>query len=467
MTAIQGNREKLRNIPAVNELMAVVLRAEWASQFPQNRVLESVRETLEGLRTRIQQEGGEVPSLEALAGSVHERMAGLAAFSLKRVINATGIIVHTNLGRAPLPPEAIENIAAVAGGYSNLEFDLAEGIRGSREKHLERILAQLIPSEASLVVNNNAAALLLVLNTFAEGKEVIVSRGELVEIGGSFRLPDIMKKSQATLREVGTTNKTRLEDYRNAISERTGLILVVHPSNYQIIGFTEKPEVADLVALGASRGIPVVEDHGSGILADLSRWGIPDEPTVAARVRAGFDVVCFSGDKILGGPQAGIACGKKEWIDRMRKNPLFRVLRVDKMVYAALEATVRLYLMERFGQVPVLKMLSATADSLHPIADAWRSELQRLLPRASFQVERTVCYVGGGAAPMKQIDSCAVSVKDPRLSSSDIAGSLRQSDPPVVARIDEDRVYFELRTLQEEERRIITAALQRILSAQS
>ena len=270
---MQGNREKLRNIPAVSELMVVVLRAEWAAQYPQSRLLESVRETLESLRTRIQKEGGEVPSLEALAGSVHERIAGLAASSLKRVINATGIIVHTNLGRAPLPREAIENIAAVAGGYSNLEFDLAEGVRGSREKHVERTLSRLVPSEASLVVNNNAAALLLVLNTFAEGKEVIVSRGELVEIGGSFRLPDIMKKSQATLHEVGTTNKTRLEDYRNAINERTGLILMVHPSNYQIIGFTEKPEAADLVALGASRGIPVVEDHGSGILAESLALG--------------------------------------------------------------------------------------------------------------------------------------------------------------------------------------------------
>ena len=467
MTATQRNQEKLRNIPSVNDLMTAVLRTEWSAPFPQIHLLESARETLDGLRVRILQEGGDVPPLESLVEAVRERLDGLSGFSLKRVINATGIMVHTNLGRAPLPAEALEHVTDVACGYSNLEFDLAGGVRGSREKHLERILSRLIPSEASLVVNNNAAALLLILNTFAEGKEVIVSRGELVEIGGSFRLPDIMKKSQATLREVGTTNKTRLEDYRNAINERTGLILAVHPSNFQIIGFTEKPEAADLIALGASRGIPVVEDHGSGILTDLSRWGIPSEPQVADRVRAGFDAVCFSGDKILGGPQAGIVCGKKEWIERMRKNPLFRVLRVDKMVYAALEATLRLYLLDRQDRVPVLRMRSVPAEDLRRLAEAWRAELQGLLPQASFRVEQTVCYAGGGVAPMKGVDSYALSVTDPHVASQEIAALLRRSDPPVVARIGEDRVYFELRTLQEEERRKITAALQRILAAHS
>ncbi|HSP07669.1 MAG TPA: L-seryl-tRNA(Sec) selenium transferase [Acidobacteriota bacterium] len=467
MTVTHENLERLRKIPSVNELLLLVQRAEWSALYPQDHVVESIRRVLETVRARILESGVDVPTLEDLLGQVRIHLSDLAAFSLKRVVNATGIIVHTNLGRAPLSPEAVRHLAEIAGNYNNLEFDLARGVRGSREKHLEEILSRLVPAEASLVVNNNAAALLLLLNTFAEGKEVLVSRGELVEIGGSFRLPDIMKKSQAVLREVGTTNKTRLEDYRDAISDRTGLILVVHPSNFQIVGFTERPDAADLIALGASRGIPVAEDHGSGILTDLSGWGIPGEPCVADRVRAGFDAVCFSGDKILGGPQAGIVCGRKEWIHRMRKNPLFRVLRVDKMVYAALEATLRLYFMERFDRIPVLKMLSVSGNDLKRAADNWQAELNPLLPGASLQVEQTVCYAGGGVAPMKGIDSCALSLKHPKLSAQELAASLRKSEPPIVARIDEERVYFELRTLLEEDRSIITAALQRIWSAQS
>jgi L-seryl-tRNA(Ser) seleniumtransferase len=253
------------------------------------------------------------------------------------VINATGVIVHTNLGRAPLSPQATEHLLAISG-YSNLELDLISGQRGSRDSHLEKFLLQLIPAEACLVVNNNAAALLLILNTLAEGKEVLVSRGELVEIGGSFRLPEIMKKSGAILREIGTTNKTHLDDYRKAITSATGMILAVHPSNFQIIGFTEKPTLTQLIQLGREQGIPVIEDHGSGILFDLSQFGIPEEPSVQERLKEGPDLICFSGDKILGGPQAGIICGKKAWVERLRSNSIFRALRVDKMVYAALEA---------------------------------------------------------------------------------------------------------------------------------
>jgi len=250
-----------------------------------------------------------IPELKDLMANVQKRLTQVHSHSLKRVINATGVIVHTNLGRAPLSLDALSHLIEVAAGYSNLEFDLLEGQRGSREVHVENLLSHLLPVEASLVVNNNAAALLLILNTFAEGKEVLVSRGELVEIGGSFRLPEIMKKSGAILKEIGTTNKTRLQDYRKALTEKTGLILVVHPSNYQIVGFTEKPSLQEIATLGKLHKIPVVEDHGSGILLDLKDYGISDEPSVTERLHEGIDLICFSGDKILGGPQAGIVCG--------------------------------------------------------------------------------------------------------------------------------------------------------------
>ena len=467
MTAPRAKLDELRKIPSVNELLLLIQSCDWASSVPQTRMADAVRRTLETVRERILRGDEQMPEMDFLVNAVRAELAAESSFSLRRVINASGIIVHTNLGRAPLAAEAIEHLAAIAGGYSNLEFDLEHGVRGSRDKHLTMLLSRLFPAEASLVVNNNAAALLLILNTLAEDKEVIVSRGELVEIGGSFRLPEIMKKSHAILREVGTTNKTRLDDYRDAIGENTGMILLVHPSNYQIIGFTERPELSDLVELGTARGIPVVEDHGSGIITDLEPHGIPDEPRVTERLRMGLDLACFSGDKILGGPQAGIICGKKELIARLRKNPMFRALRVDKMVYAVLEATLRLYLMQQPDRIPVLRMISISREQLNEAAQAWRVELQRALPGISVSIESTVCYIGGGVAPMKGINSWAIALQHQVKSAQQIAGALRKSDPPIVARVAENRLYFELRTLTHQERDTITTALQTILKMEN
>ncbi len=452
--------QRLRSIPSVSEVLESVLKQSWSGEFSREQWTRAVRDELAEIRKQLLRQ--EPIELAGLISGIRIRVQAAHILSLKTVINATGIIVHTNLGRAPLSKEAAMHATEIAGGYSNLEFDLSAGRRGTRDTHGESFLARLLPAEASLVVNNNAAALLLLLNTFAEGKEVLVSRGELVEIGGSFRLPEIMKKSGASLKEVGSTNKTRLEDYSNAITDRTGMILVVHPSNYQIVGFTEKPALQELVALGKETAVPIVEDHGSGILLDLKPFGISAEPTIESRLNEGIDLICFSGDKILGGPQAGIICGKKGPVALLRKNPLFRALRVDKMVYAALEATLLLYLKGRHEGIPVIAMLSQSADQLKQRAEAWLPDLQSAFPHQSWRVEATINYVGGGVAPMKGLPSFAVSLT-PRTSTDEIARRLRTSDLPVVARVEEDRIYFELRTLTNADQKQITSTLENII----
>lgn len=454
---------ELREIPPVSEVIENILAEPWSKSYSRKLILVAVREELAELRLKIKAGASDKTSPEHLNHLVRLRLEKKSSYSLKKVINATGIIVHTNLGRAPLAEKAIEHLREISEGYSNLEFDLEQGHRGSREKHLEKLLASIIPAEASLVVNNNAASLLLILNTLAEGKEVIVSRGELVEIGGSFRLPEIMKKSRAILREVGTTNKTRIFDYRDAINENTGLILSVHPSNFQIIGFTEKPQFSELVSVASEFNIPLVEDHGSGILVDLEKVGISQEPELMAKLEEGADVVCFSGDKILGGPQCGIVCGKKRLIDQMHTNPLFRVLRVSKVVYAALEATAMLYLNDETDNIPVIRMLNADASELESRAEKWCQELKARFANAEFKVEATTCFIGGGVAPMKGLPSFAVSLVHPEMNSVELAARLRESKTPIIARIDEDRLFFELRTVTGNEQEEITIALAEIL----
>lgn len=458
---------QLRKVPSVSEILERCLKATWSTDFSRDQIAAAVREELSELRRRLSSAEAGEPELGDLTGGVRERLGKSHALSLRNVINATGIIVHTNLGRSPLGKEAAAHVSEVAEGYSNLEFDLTAGQRGSREKHVEKFLTRLLPVESALVVNNNASALLLILNTLAEGKEVIVSRGELVEIGGSFRLPDIMKKSQAILREIGTTNKTRLSDYRKAIHENTGMILSVHPSNFRIIGFTEKPSLQELAALGKERGIPVVEDEGSGILLDLENFGVSEEPRVADSFEVGIDLVCFSGDKILGGPQAGIVCGKANLIEKLRANSLFRALRVDKMVYAALEVTLLHYLKGETSRIPVISMLSATPEELEARGKKWLSILQKGIPHASWGLEATTCYIGGGVAPMRGLPSYAISLVHPDISSEALSRRLRESNPPVVARIEEDRILFEMRTLLPNQEEIIGATLQTLLTAES
>ncbi len=451
---------KLRDIPPVSQVIDQVLAQPWSKTYSRNLILQTVRDELASMR-KTRQTNSEAAQ-EDLVEAIHRRLEKSCSYSLKRVINASGIIVHTNLGRAPLSKEAIEHLSHIASGYSNLEFELDSGRRGSREKHLEKFLGSLIAAEASIVVNNNAAALLLILNSLADHKEVIVSRGELVEIGGSFRLPEIMKKSGAILHEVGTTNKTHLADYRNAISEKTGMILSVHPSNFQIIGFTEKPQFSELAVLAKEFDIPLIEDHGSGILVDLEKAGIQQEPSITQRLEEGASVICFSGDKILGGPQCGVVAGQKSLIEKMRNNPLFRALRVDKMVYSALEATAALYLNDKSERIPVVRMLFTEASELKRRAELWREKLQNVFPDAEFQVESTTCYVGGGVAPMKGLPSFAVSSVLPGLKPAEFARKLRLAEPSVVARIDADRLFFELRTLSEEEQDEITNTIVKI-----
>jgi L-seryl-tRNA(Ser) seleniumtransferase len=454
---------KLREIPPVSEVIENILAEPWSQSYSRKLIVGAVREELAELRLKIKSGTDDNAGQGDLNKLVRQRLEKKSSYSLRKVINATGIIVHTNLGRAPLAEKAIEHLREISEGYSNLEFDLEQGHRGSREKHLEKLLSSIIPAEASLVVNNNAASLLLILNTLAEGKEVIVSRGELVEIGGSFRLPEIMKKSGAILREIGTTNKTRISDYRDAINGHTGLILSVHPSNFQIIGFTEKPQFSELVSVSAEFNIPLVEDHGSGILIDMEGVGISQEPQLSAPLEEGADVVCFSGDKILGGPQCGIVCGKKTLIHQMHTNPLFRVLRVSKVVYAALEATALLYLNDETDNIPVIRMLKAEASELQSRAEKWCEELKAKFSNAEFKVEATTCFIGGGVAPMKGLSSFAVSVVHPQLNSVEVAAKLRQSKIPIVARIDEDRLFFELRTLTKQDQETITTELTEIL----
>jgi L-seryl-tRNA(Ser) seleniumtransferase len=385
--------------------------------------------------------------------------------SLRKVINASGVLIHTNLGRAPLAEAAILAISEIAAGYSNLEFDLETGERGRRDSHCASLIARLAAAEAAAVTNNNAAAVLLVLNTLAQGGEVIVSRGELIEIGGSFRIPEVMEKSGAVLREVGTTNRTRISDYAAAINERTRLILRVHPSNYRIIGFTERPTVPQISELAARSGIPSFEDLGSGCFVDLAPYGVKDEPVVAESLRQGISVVSFSGDKMLGGPQAGIIAGSRPIIDRVRKNPLMRALRVDKMTYAALEATLRLYDRGVAGQdVPVIRGIAASLEQVQERATRF-ARLLAANPSFKVGLEDGQSLIGGGSAPGVHLPTVLVTVDSSDLSASTIESKLRLAQPPVIVRTERDRVVIDLRTVTPEEESMIIQALELISAA--
>ena len=393
-------------------------------------------------------------AVDEIERGVEARLRAAMRPSLIRVINATGVIVHTNLGRAPLSPAALERVAAVAGGYTNLEYDLAAGARGRRDTHAEKLIARLTGADAAVVVNNNAAATMLMLAALAEGREVIISRGELVEIGGGFRVPDVMAQSGAILREVGTTNRTRATDYAAAISDRTGLILRVHPSNFRIVGFTERPALEELVAIGRKFTVPVAEDLGSGWLGWPERDELPaalrDEPIVSESVAAGADVVCFSGDKLLGGPQAGIIAGTTDALHAIRCHPLMRALRVDKLTYAALEATLEEHAIGR-GQeaVPVQRMLRMSAEEIGARADALAAALAKAGWRT--RVIDGVSTSGGGSAPGAELPTRLVELTSDGLSADQIEQHLRSLDPPVIARIQDDRVVLDLRTVLLEE----------------
>src|SRR5271157_414966 len=405
-------------------------------------------------------------AIETAAGEIKRRLHESLAYSLRPVINATGVILHTNLGRAPLSLGALERVAEIAQGYCNLELDLATGERGKRDGHVDGLFARLFGDigreAATVVVNNNAAAVLLALNALADGGEVIVSRGELVEIGGSFRIPDVMAKSGAVLREVGTTNRTRLADYEKAITERTRLLLRVHRSNFQIVGFTEQPSVEELVALGRKHNIPVMEDLGSGEFFDLRKVGVGGEPMIADSLRAGVAVVTYSGDKLLGGPQAGIISGDRELVATVRANPMFRAMRVDKMFYAALEATLLAYLREDYDSIPALRMMRISEEELARRAGQMAKQLDSSRPELQVEVIESRSVLGGGAAPGSTLPTRVVAVTSERMSADELSARLRQWETPIIARVEDERVLLDLRTVEPAQEAAIVAALERI-----
>ena len=452
------NHQLLRQIPKVDELLKEAKLEALLDEVSEKIVTRAIRQGLDELRQSIL-EGKieEMPGKEAICDRIASIARREASPSLQRVINGTGIILHTNLGRACLSDKAAKAAASVAGSYSTLEFNLATGGRGLRYTHVEDLLCRLTGAESALVVNNNAAAVLLVLSGLTAGGEVVVSRGELVEIGGSFRVPDIMEACGAVLKEVGTTNKTHLRDYDKAICANTKALMKVHTSNYRIVGFTETPALADMVQLGHDRDMLVIEDLGSGCLVDLNQFGIHDEPTVQDSLRAGVDVVSISGDKLLGGPQAGIILGKKKYVDILKKHPLTRAMRVDKMTLAALEATLRSYEAEKaFEEIPTIAMLAVTQEQLRAKAEKLCAGLTAAGCNA--QVIATEGQVGGGSVPTKMLKSFAVAMEPKTGSVDELEEKLRLSMPPIIGRINHDRYLLDVRTLKETDYEEIIAA---------
>lgn len=413
--------------------------------YGRSAVVASLRAEADLLRERFKKGDIVDDAAAAIERAVADRLHADQPRSLRTLINATGVVLHTNLGRAPLAEDAIAAVGRVAAAYSNLEYDIDAGGRGRRDLHAERLLRSLTGAEAACVVNNNAAATLLALAALAAGREVIVSRGELVEIGGGFRVPDVMQQSGAILREVGTTNRTRAADYAAAVSDKTALILRVHRSNFRIEGFTERPRIEELVSLGRRFGVAVVEDLGSGFLGIPTLDPLREEPSVAASIDAGVDAVMFSGDKLLGGPQAGIIAGTRVTLEPIRSHPLMRALRVDKMTYAALESTLEAYSLERWDEVPVVRMLRMTAEAIGERADTLAAALTEAGFRAS--VIDGASTIGGGSAPGAPLPTRLVELQHPTMSANELAARLRDLEPPIVARIARDRVVVDLRTV--------------------
>ncbi len=464
--------ELYRRLPSVDDLVREPAVSSLAERRGRETVIGAARAMLARLREEITSglldESALKLALSGLSAAVENEVRRSLKYSLRPVINATGVILHTNLGRAPLSAAAIEHIRETAAGYSNLELDLGEGARSKRDVHVDRLFRRLLSEEgagseanvSTIVVNNNAAAVLLALNTLADGGEVIVSRGELVEIGGSFRIPDVMAKSGAILREVGTTNRTRISDYENAITGRTRLFLRVHRSNFEITGFTEEATTAELVSLAGKHGIPLMEDLGSGALFDLRSIGISGEPAVLESLHSGIHIVTYSGDKLLGGPQAGLISGNYDLIARMRSNSLFRALRVDKLTYAALEATLLSYVQRDHDAIPVVRMMRLTREDIGLRAEDLAKQI--VSPKLKCEVIDGESLLGGGAAPSCVLPTRLVALSCEGLSAEGLCAKLRASDPPVVARVDEGRVLLDLRTVFPEQDAVVASNLARI-----
>jgi len=492
---MKSQAELYPKLPSIDQLLREPEVRELTRAEGHAAVTDACRAVLVRLRDEISAGHLDAAQLQmALSGivsAVRQELRRALGYSLRPVINATGVILHTNLGRAPIARSALDHIRETATGYSNLEFDLASGERGKRDVHVERLFRKLLaedlaqirsaepakapvpapsvttqPSILTIVVNNNAAAVLLGLNTLAEGGEVIVSRGELVEIGGSFRIPDVMGKSGAILREVGTTNRTRISDYARAINERTRLLLRVHRSNFEISGFTEQPSIGDLVTLAHQHNLPLMEDLGSGALFDLRQVGIQNEPGVLDSLRAGVDVVTYSGDKLLGGPQAGLVSGRTDLVKRMRSNSLFRALRVDKLTYAALEATWMAYVKKDYVSLPALRMIEMAKSEITTRAESLirrieAGEAARSTPKLRAELREGESLIGGGSAPSATLPTTLIALTCYSLSADDLAARLRAAEPPVVARVEEGRVLLDLRTVFPEQDEVLTQVLVR------
>ncbi|MCE9533821.1 MAG: L-seryl-tRNA(Sec) selenium transferase [Planctomycetes bacterium] len=444
-----------RNLPAVHQVLDHPFLCQIKERHAHVALLDAIRVEIAELREKIKpQESGNLPiDLDALAGRVRTRLENSTVPLLRSVINATGIVLHTNLGRSPLAEAAARAAYDAGRGYLNLELDLATGKRSSRQDPIRDVLARLTGAESATAVNNCAAATLIVLRALASGREVIVSRGQLIEIGGSFRIPEIMTVSGATLREVGTTNITRIGDYEKAIGPNTALLMRIHPSNYRIRGFTQAVELAELVELGRKHNLPVIDDVGSGALLDFAEFGLPGEPVASESITAGADLVLCSGDKLLGGPQAGLIIGRRSLVERIEKDPLMRAVRIDKMMLAALEATLRLHLHPERArkEVPTLRMIALTPSELQPRAEALAAKLTSISGIASVQVREETSFVGGGSLPDQPLPSVVVAVTAEGMSEEAFASRLRIGHPAVLARIQDGQVLFDLRTVFEEQ----------------
>jgi L-seryl-tRNA(Ser) seleniumtransferase len=446
----------LRAIPSIEKLLTDDAFAELQEQYSLDLITDTLRTVVEKIRESIRSGTLQTPPLDAseYAQRVRDALEDLTTSQFLPVINATGTITHTNLGRSLLSESACERLVQAASNYVSLEYDLKTGKRGHRDRITEPLLQRLTGCEASTVVNNNAAAVLLTLNTLAEGKEVIVSRGELIEIGGAFRIPDVMESSGAILREVGTTNRTRLRDYENAIGENTGLLLKVHPSNYKVIGFASTPEIAEITELGRRHGIPTMEDLGSGSLINLTDYGLPHEPVVRERVAAGVELVTFSGDKLLGGSQAGLIVGKADLIGRIRANPLMRALRVGKLTIAALEATLRLQLnqINLTEKMPMLHRYTRAMEALRNIAEQLAADLEEIFDgRITVTIENSQAQIGSGSLPVETLPSLAVVLESPNISAEALATQFRTQAIPVIGRTQDGRFWIDVRTVYDKE----------------
>ena len=457
-----------RSIPKVDILLEEEQIKEAIEVYDRDTIMEAIRTEMEALRGLIRESDDEEEirlGIDSLISNIVKTVKKMHTPDMRPVINATGTILHTNLGRAPISREHLKRIADVACGYSNLEYDLEAGKRGARYSHFEKLLCRITGAEAAMAVNNNASAVMLILSSMAKGGEVVVSRGELVEIGGKFRIPDVMEQSGASLVEVGTTNKTHYSDYENAITEETKALLKVHTSNYRIVGFTESVPIDGLIPLGEAHDIPIIEDLGSGVLIDLSKYGLTYEPTVQDSIRKGADVVCFSGDKLLGGPQAGIIVGKKKYIDQMKKNQLTRALRIDKFTATALELVLQEYLSEEnaIKKIPVLRMITKTKEEVEKDAKRFVRLLKSRKLQAAVCVQECESQIGGGSLPLERISSMGVVIKPYAMTVPELETAMRKLDIPIIPRVVNDTVLMDVRTMDKEQMSLAADELAGIL----